>query len=66
VSDTAVDTKSKLSKMGSALKKISVGIGASIAVIGTSAVASGKKMWSLSNDVAEYGDKVVSTAVSDT
>lgn len=62
VSSTAADTKSKLSKMGSALKKISVGIGASIAVIGTSAVASGKKMWSLSNDVAEYGDKVDKTS----
>lgn len=56
------DAKSKFSKLGDVAKKVGKAMAAAVAAIGTAAVAAGKELWNMANDVAAFGDNIDKTS----
>ena len=56
------DAESKFSKLGEVAGKVGKAMAAAVAAIGAAAVAAGKKLWDMSNDVAEFGDNIDKTS----
>ena len=57
-SKTADDSKNRFAGLGETLKSVGVALGATVAAIGTAAVAAGKKIWDMANDTAAAGDEI--------
>lgn len=51
----------KFEKFGSVMKSVGKALAVTMAAIGTAAVAAGKKLWDMANDVAEAGDAIDKT-----
>lgn len=60
--DTADSAEGKFSKLGDTAKKIGAVLGAAATAIGTAAVAAGKKLWDMANDVGSAGDAIDKTS----
>lgn len=54
----ADDSRSGFESLKSTLSTVGAALGATIAAIGTAAVAAGKKIWDMANDTAEAGDVI--------
>lgn len=54
----ADDASGKFEKLGDMLKGVGAAVGAAMAAIGTAAVAAGKKLYDMANDVAAVGDNI--------
>lgn len=52
----------KFEKFGSVMKSVGKALAVTMAAIGTAAVAAGKKLWDVSNDVASAGDVIDKTS----
>ena len=52
----------KFEKFGSVMKSVGKALAVTMAAIGTAAVAAGKKLWDMANDVAEAGDAIDKTS----
>lgn len=52
----------KFEKFGSVMKSVGKALAVTMAAIGTAAVAVGKKLWDMANDVAEAGDAIDKTS----
>lgn len=56
------DAGGKFEKFGSVMKSVGKALAVTMAAIGTAAVAAGKKLWDMANDVAEAGDAIDKTS----
>lgn len=56
------DAGGKFEKFGSVMKSVGKALAVTMAAIGTAAVAAGKKLWDMTNDVAEAGDAIDKTS----
>lgn len=54
----ADDSRSGFESLKSTLSTVGAALGATIAAIGTAAVAAGKKIWDMTNDTAAAGDEI--------
>lgn len=52
----------KFEKFGSVMKSVGKALAVTMAAIGTAAVAAGKQLWDMANDVAEAGDAIDKTS----
>lgn len=52
----------KFEKFGSVMKSVGKALAVTMAAIGTAAVAAGKKLWDMANDVVEAGDAIDKTS----
>lgn len=52
----------KFEKFGPVMKSVGKALAVTMAAIGTAAVAAGKKLWDMANDVAEAGDAIDKTS----
>lgn len=60
--DQSEDAGGKLKKVGQIAKDVGKAMAAAMAAIGTAAIAAGKKLWDMSNDVASAGDAIDKTS----
>ena len=60
--DKSEDAGGKLKKVGEIAADVGKAMAAAVAAIGTAAVAAGKKLWDMSNDVAAFGDNIDKTS----
>ncbi len=60
--DQSEDAGGKLKKVGQIAKDVGKAMAAAMAAIGTAAIAAGKKLWDMSNDVAAAGDAIDKTS----
>ena len=60
--DQSEDAGGKFSKLGEVAKNVGKAMAAAVAAIGTAAIAAGKQLWDMSNDVAEVGDNIDKTS----
>ena len=60
--DRSKDAGSKFKKVGQIAKDVGKAMAAAVAAIGTAAVAAGKKLWDMANDVASAGDAIDKTS----
>lgn len=60
--DQSEDAGGKLKKVGQIAKEVGKAMAAAMAAIGTAAIAAGKKLWDMSNDVASAGDAIDKTS----
>lgn len=60
--DQSEDAGGKLKKVGQIAKEVGKAMAAAMAAIGTAAIAAGKKLWDMSNQVAEAGDAIDKTS----
>lgn len=60
--DQSEDAGGKLKKIGQIAKEVGKAMAAAMAAIGTAAIAAGKKLWDMSNQVAEAGDAIDKTS----
>lgn len=56
------DAGGKFEKFGSVMKSVGKALAVTMVAIGTAAVAAGKKLWDMANDVAEAGDAIDKTS----
>ena len=56
--DTADDAKSKFESFKNVIGTVAKATAAAVAAIGAAAVAAGKALWNMANDVAETGDEI--------
>ena len=62
VGKESTESESKLKRFGQVAAEVGKAAAASLAVIGTAAVAAGKEIWDMSNDVASAGDNIDKTS----
>ena len=60
--DESEDAAGKLKKVGEIAVDVGKAMAAAVVAIGTAAVAAGKKLWDMSNDVAAFGDNIDKTS----
>lgn len=60
--DEGEDAGGKLKKVGEIAADVGKAMAAAVVAIGTAAVAAGKKLWNMSNDVAAFGDNIDKTS----
>ena len=60
--DESEDAGGKLKKVGEIAADVGKAMAAAVVAIGTAAVAAGKKLWDMSNDVAAFGDNIDKTS----
>ena len=56
------DAEGKLGKIGTVAAEVGKAIATAVAAIGTAAVAAGKQLWDMANDVASAGDAIDKTS----
>lgn len=60
--DESEEAGGKLKKVGEIAADVGKAMAAAVVAIGTAAVAAGKKLWDMSNDVAAFGDNIDKTS----
>lgn len=60
--DQSEDAGGKLKKVGKIAAEVGEAMAAAVAAIGTAAIAAGKKLWDMANDVASAGDAIDKTS----
>ena len=62
VGKVSEDAEGKLGKIGTVAADVGKALATAVAAIGTAAVAAGKQLWDMANDVASAGDAIDKTS----